>query len=104
MIKMQTKMTINWKEFYKTSDQVVTRKIEGELIIVPLNRGIGDLDAEMFSLNTTGAVIWDKLDGTRDLETVITEIAQEFSVSVAYIKKDVIKIVEQLLKAGFLIK
>lgn len=98
------KMTINLKVCYKTSDQVVTRKIEEELIIVPLNKGIGDLDAEMFSLNTTGTAIWDKLDGTKDLDTIVTEIAQEFSVSYARIKKDVIKIVEQLLKAGFLIK
>ena len=95
-------MPANLKAYYKISDQVVTRKIEEELVIVPLNDGIGDLDAEMFSLNTTGAVIWEKLDGTTPLDTIIFETAQDFDASEEQIKKDVIELVEQLLKANFL--
>jgi len=97
-------MTINLKTYYKTSDQVVTRKIEEDLIIVPLNEGIGDLDAEMYSLNITGIAVWDKLDGTKSLDTVITETAQEYHISYDKIKEDVIEIVKQLLKKGFLVK
>lgn len=104
MIKLRAKMAINLKAYYKISDQVVTRKIEEELIIVPLNKGIGDLDAEMFSLNTTGAVIWEKLDGTKSLDVIISETAQDFDISYDQIKADVIELVEKLLKTGFLIE
>ncbi len=97
-------MAANLKAYYKISDQVVARKIEEELVIVPLNDGIGDLDAEMFSLNTTGTVIWEKLDGTKSLDTIIFETAQGFDASEDQIKKDVIELVEQLLKANFLIE
>ena len=97
-------MAVNLKTYYKTSDKVVTRKIEENLIIVPLNEGIGDLDAEMYSLNITGIAVWDKLDGTKSLDTVITETAQEYHISYDKIKEDVIEIVKQLLKKGFLVK
>jgi len=90
--------------YYKISDQVVTRKIEGELIIVPLNEGIGDLDAEMFSLNITGIAIWEKLDGKKSLDTVINETAKDFNTSYEQIKEDVIDIVGQLLKRGLLVE
>jgi len=101
---MWAKMAVNVNAYYKISDEVVTRKIEEELIIVPLNKGIGDLDAEMFSLNTTGAVIWEKLDGTKPLDVIISETAQDFDVSYDQIKADVIELVEKLLKTGFLIE
>jgi len=97
-------MDVNLKKYYKISDQVVTRKIEENLIIVPLNEGVGDLDSEMFSLNITGIAIWDKLDGTRPLDSTIKEIAQDFDISYEKIKDDVIKIVDQLLKKGLLLE
>ncbi|MBT3386838.1 MAG: PqqD family protein [Desulfobacula sp.] len=97
-------MAVNLKTYYKTSDQVITRKIEDDLIIVPLNDGIGDLDAEMFSLNVTGIAIWEKLDGTKSLDTVIAETAKDFNISFDHIKEDVVELVEKLLKLGFLVK
>ena len=97
-------MAVNLKTYYKKSDKVVTRKIEEDLIIVPLNEGIGDLDAEMYSLNITGITVWEKLDGTKSLDTVIAETAQEYHISYDTIKEDVIEIVNQLLKLCFLVK
>ena len=45
------------------SEDVVARIIEGELIIVPLVSGIGDMDDELYSMNGTGRAIWSRLDG-----------------------------------------
>jgi hypothetical protein len=36
------------------SDDIVSRDIEGELIIVPITSGIGDLEDELYTLNETG--------------------------------------------------
>jgi len=44
-------MTINRDSVYAVSDDVVAREIEGEIIIVPLVAGIGDLEDELFTLN-----------------------------------------------------
>ena len=54
-------MTIKRDAVYAVSDDVVAREIEGEIIIVPLVAGIGDLEDELFTLNETGKAIWDRL-------------------------------------------
>jgi hypothetical protein len=53
---------------YVPSDDVVVREIEGELIIVPLVSGIGNIEDELFTLNETGRAIWERLDGKKSLK------------------------------------
>ena len=36
---------------YMRSEEIVAREIEGELIVVPLTAGIGDMEDELYSLN-----------------------------------------------------
>ena len=44
---------------------------KGEIIIVPLVAGIGDMEDELFTLNDTGKAIWDTLDRRRGLACVV---------------------------------
>ena len=60
-------MTISIEAVYIPSDDVVAREIEGELIIVPLVAGIGDMEDELFTLNETGKAVWKRLDGKENL-------------------------------------
>ena len=64
-------MSIALEDVYKPSDDVVAREIEGEIIIVPLVAGIGDMEDELFTLNDTGKAIWDTLDRRRGLACVV---------------------------------
>ena len=43
---------------YAPSEDIVAREIEGELIIVPLVSGIGDMEDELYTMNETGRAIW----------------------------------------------
>ena len=52
---METKVELD--QAYLPSEEVVARVIEGELIIVPLTSGIGDMEDELFSLNETGRAV-----------------------------------------------
>jgi len=36
---------------YAVSEDVVAREIEGQVIIVPLTAGIGDMEDELYTLN-----------------------------------------------------
>ena len=58
------------------SDDVVSREIEGELILVPIASGIGDLEDELYTLNETGRAIWQHLDGKRTLAEVAYDIVK----------------------------
>jgi hypothetical protein len=83
---------------YHPSEDIVVREIEGELIIVPLISGIGDMEDELFTLNETGRAIWEKLDGRKPLKDIVGELCSEYDASPDEIEKDVIGLVEELLK------
>ncbi len=71
-------MTIKINGIYAPSDDIVAREIEGELIIVPLVAGIGDMEDELFTLNESGKAIWDLLDGKRELGSVIAILSENY--------------------------
>jgi hypothetical protein len=55
-------------------------------------------------MNETGKAIWDKLDGKRSLEKFVEKLSEEFEVPAGEIEKDVIGIVEELLKRRMLVE
>ena len=85
------------------SDDVVARLIEGQLLIVPLVSGVGDLEDELYTLNETGRAIWEKLDGNRTIDEVAREMAREFDVAEEAVLLDVINLVEDLLGRKILV-
>ena len=89
---------VNLESIYVTSEDVVFREIEGELLIVPLVSGIGDMEDELFTLNETGKIIWKRLDGQKSLRNVVEELSAEFEVPIGEIEEDVKGFVEELLK------
>jgi hypothetical protein len=88
---------------YAPSGDIVARVIEGELIIVPLVAGIGDMDDEIFSVNEIGKVIWAKLDGKTSLAQVIQSLADNYSVSSEEIERDVRGFVAELLRRKMIV-
>ena len=85
------------------SEDVVAREIEGELIIVPLVAGMGDMEDELFTLNDTGKAIWGKLDGARSLHQITSELAGEFDAPMTDIERDVTGLVGELLRRKMLV-
>jgi hypothetical protein len=96
-------MTVNLDQVYTVSDDVVAREIEGEIIIVPLVAGIGDLEDELFTLNETGKAIWDKLDGQRSLNDISAALAAEYQAAPSEIEADVLGLVAELVRRRMLI-
>ncbi len=85
------------------SDDIVVREIEGELIIVPLTSGIGDMEDELYTLNETGKAIWDRLDGVRSLRQIAAELANEYDAPAGDLERDVLGLVGELARRKMLI-
>jgi hypothetical protein len=98
---MSAKIDLN--AAYAPSDEIVAREIEGEIIIVPIAAGIGDMEDELFTLNETGKAVWKQLDGATNLRSVIASLAGEFEAPPAEIEEDVLGIVGELLKRRMLV-
>ncbi|MCL4489652.1 MAG: PqqD family protein [Chloroflexi bacterium] len=94
----------NLDAVYAPSDDIVARMIGGELIIVPLAAGIGDMEDEIYTLNPTGQAIWERLDGHRRLKDVVGELAAEFEAGPGEIERDVRGLVAELVKRGMLVE
>lgn len=94
---------ISLETVYKYSEDVVSREIEGELIIVPLVAGIGDMEDELFTMNETGKAIWDRFDGKTSLDEIIKALQKNYQVAPEVIEKDVLGLVEELVKRRMII-
>ncbi len=99
---MDPKMDMS--DVFEPSADVVAREIEGEMIIVPITSGIGDLEDELYTLNPTGRLIWAKLDGKRNLGTIAAELASEHESSAGEIETDVAGFVRELLVRRIVVK
>ncbi len=86
------------------SKDIVARKIEGEIVIVPLVSGIGNLEDELYTLNETGRAIWEHLDGKKTLKEIASELASEFDGPLEEIERDVAGLAEELMKRKMLVQ
>jgi hypothetical protein len=91
-------------DVYIPSPDIVARDIEGELIIVPLTSGIGDMEDELFTLNQTGKAIWEKMDGELTVGDIISHLSKEYKAEAGEIQQDVTGLLEELLKRNIIVK
>jgi hypothetical protein len=85
-------------QIYTISEDLVARKVQGELIIIPLSSSISKANEELFTLNYTAQAIWEKLDGKRTLSRITEELCREFSISKPAVIKNVLGFTEELYK------
>ena len=89
---------------YAPSEDVVAREIEGELIIVPLVAGIGDMEDELYSLNETGQAVWKRLDGKTSLRAMAAALADDYQASREVVEQDVLGLAEELAKRKIIVE
>lgn len=76
------------------ADDVVTQELEGEMVLLSLDR------AEYFGLNATGTVVWNGLVNGRDLRAIAAALVEQFAVDAERATEDVLVLVQQLIDAG----
>jgi len=81
---------------FSRSADVVAREIEGELILIPIAAGGGDIEESLFTLNETGRAIWDLLDGRRSLAEIASSLQSEYEDRDQGIQEDVLGLVSEL--------
>lgn len=93
---------VSLEKIYLPSEDIVAREIEGEVIIVPLVAGIGDMDDELYTLNESGQAIWKLLDGRRNLREVTAELVEEYDGE--EIAQDVLGFVGEMVRRRILVE
>lgn len=80
-----------------TSDKIVTRETEGELVVVLPEKG------KFVVLNPTGAQMVQLADGKRTLAEIAAEIADRFETDLSRVQTDVLNFAEDLTARDVLI-
>ncbi|MFO7851323.1 MAG: PqqD family protein [Bacteroidota bacterium] len=70
---------INLYNVYSRSRKIVARDTGDEYVLVPVTDNIADMKS-VYTLNSTGAFIWDRIDGTRTVKDIVDEVEEEFDV------------------------
>ena len=87
------------EEVYRQDDSIVSRKIEDEVILVPIRQNVADLES-IYTLSEVGAYIWEQIDGRRTTAELPPLIVEEFEVSEEEAQKDLKEFIEQLSAIG----
>jgi hypothetical protein len=82
---------------FARNDQVVSRKIVDELILVPMRKNVADMET-LYTLNEVGARVYELIDGSTSLRKIVTTIVQEFEVTEREAESDAREFIEQLLQ------
>ena len=82
---------------FAKNEQVVSRKIVDELILVPMRKDVADVET-LYTLNEVGARVYELIDGKRALREIVNTIVNEFEVSEQQAESDVSEFIEQLLE------
>jgi len=79
------------------SSSVVTRKTGNEYVLVTVTNNIADMDS-VYTLNETGAFIWEQIDGKRSVHEIINELTNEFEIDDDTATEDVLLFLEDMNK------
>ena len=67
------------KSILSRSESIVTRKTGSEYVLVPITNNIADMNS-VYTLNETGAFIWEQIDGNRSVEEIINVLTDEYDI------------------------
>ena len=81
---------------YKRNQDVVSRNIQGELVIVPIRSGVGDLNS-LYTLNPVGSVLWDFMNEGHTIGEMVERVCDEFDVTAAQAQSDIETFLDSLM-------
>jgi hypothetical protein len=85
------------KSILSHSTSVVTKKTGNEYVLVPVTDNIADMDS-VYTLNESGAFIWEQIDGKRTVGEIIDEIIKEYDIDEKTAATDVFSFIENMSK------
>ena len=81
---------------YSKHPDYVQRDVAGECILVPIRRTLTEANS-IYVLNETGAALWNRIDGQRTAQDILTDFCSEYEVTTDKLVKDFTSLLDDLL-------
>ncbi len=81
---------------YTKHPDYVQRDVAGECILVPIRRTLTEANS-IYVLNETGAALWNRIDGQRTAQDIVTVFCNEYEVATDQLAKDFTLLLDDLL-------
>ena len=78
---------------------IVSRDVAGETIVVPICRGVGDLDS-VYTFNPVGRSLWRLLENSHSIEELANWVATHYEVDAKQAFADVQSYLSELQELG----
>jgi len=88
---------IDLKSVPLRSPSIVTRKTGNEYVLVPVSNNIADMDS-VYTLNETGAFIWELIDGEKCISDLIEELVEQYNIDNDTATEDVFSFINNMRK------
>jgi len=86
---------------YQKKENVVTRHIAGETLLVPIYGDIANME-KIFTLDPVAAFIWEHLDGKKSLKDIRDDVLKAFDVEKEQAETDIFEFVDELVEASLI--
>ena len=84
---------------YVKSPDIVSRKIAGKTVLVPVRHDVGDLTC-IYNLNEVGGRVWELIDGGMTLGDIRDTIIKEYQVTPEEAEVDIMEFLTRLEQMG----
>ena len=81
---------------YTKHPDYVQRDVAGECILVPIRRTLTEANS-IYVLNETGAALWNRIDGQRTAQDIVSDFCNEYEVATDQLAKDFTSLLDDLL-------
>lgn len=85
------------KSILSRSPSIVTRKTGNEYVLVPVTDNIADMTS-IYTLNETGAFIWEQINGNKSVEDIINALTAEYDIDNKNATTDVFSFIDNMSK------
>jgi len=88
---------------YRQADDIVTRKVADETLLVPIRGNMADLQ-RIFALDPVGETVWGRIDGDRGFAELVAAVVEAFDVAPHTARADVREFLGELEAAGLVVR
>jgi hypothetical protein len=75
----------------------MARRVDDDIVILDIPSG------RYFELNDVGALVWEHLDGTNDVDALVDTVLTEYDADRDTVSKDVQDLLGELIAAGLVV-